>query len=145
MVLDAETALEGLLVFKIGDGLAVEPRADAWAFGFYFEIIDLFLEGFIHISDIGEDFYIFEEAKMRLKGTREGSTYSPGAKISVILQGIDLILRETKWYLVPDRTKSYKAKVKESKKSSPKRPVPKASSRQELIFGQKKAKKRRKK
>ena len=114
-------------------------------FGFYFEIIDLFLEGFIHISDIGEDFYIFEEAKMRLKGTREGSTYSPGAKISVILQGIDLILRETKWYLVPDRTKSYKAKVKESKKSSPKRPVPKASSRQELIFGQKKAKKRRKK
>ena len=39
MVLDAETALEGLLVFKLGDGLAVEPRTDARAFGFHAEVV----------------------------------------------------------------------------------------------------------
>ena len=44
-------------------------------FGIYFEIIELLLEGFIHISELEEDYFVFEEERMRLRGTRKGSIY----------------------------------------------------------------------
>jgi len=69
-------------------------------FGIYFEIIDYMLEGFIHISDIGEDYYVYEEDLMRLRGSREGEVFAPGDRVTVILQSIDFIAQETKWYIV---------------------------------------------
>lgn len=68
-------------------------------FGIYFELIDLLLEGFIHISELEEDYFIFEEEKMRLRGRRCGSIYAPGNRLEVILQDIDFISQETKWYV----------------------------------------------
>ena len=49
-------------------------------FGFFFEVIELMLESFIHISDIGSDFYIFDEERMRLRGRREGQVFSPATR-----------------------------------------------------------------
>ncbi|MCE2983678.1 MAG: ribonuclease R [Parachlamydia sp.] len=68
-------------------------------FGIYFEIIDLLLEGFIHISDLGEDYFVYEEEQMTLRGTRKGGRYSPGDTISVMLQSVDFVVQETKWYI----------------------------------------------
>ena len=47
-------------------------------FGFFFEVIDFMLESFLHVSEIGNDFYIFEEAQMRLKGRWEGQALRGG-------------------------------------------------------------------
>jgi ribonuclease R len=93
-------------------------------FGVYFEIIDLLLEGFIHISDLGEDYFVFEEELMRLRGTRQGSAYAPGNRLTVMLREIDFIAQETKWdvihnqqsALAPVHPKSSKKKIgKQSK------------------------------
>lgn len=69
-------------------------------FGIYFEIIDFLFEGFIHISDLGEDYFIYEEERMRLKGSRQGGVYAPGDRITVMLKEIDFITQETDWYVV---------------------------------------------
>lgn len=69
-------------------------------FGFFFEILDLMLEGFIHISEIGDDYFVYDEARMKLEGRRTGTAYHPGNKIDVVLKDIDLIMQETKWQLV---------------------------------------------
>lgn len=69
-------------------------------FGFYFEVLDMMLEGFVHISDVGEDYYVFEESLMRLKGRRTGETYCTGDRIHVMLKSVDFILLDSKWYLV---------------------------------------------
>jgi ribonuclease R len=69
-------------------------------FGIYFEIIDLLVEGFIHISELEEDYFIYEEEKMRLRGTRGGSFYAPGDRLTVMLKEVDLVFQETKWYTV---------------------------------------------
>lgn len=74
-------------------------------FGLYFEVVDYLLEGFIHIADIGQDYYIYEEERMRLKGSREGEVFAPGDQITVILQNIDFITQETKWYIVDTQPK----------------------------------------
>jgi ribonuclease R len=68
-------------------------------FGIYFEIIDLMLEGFIHVSNLEEDFYFYDESRMRLCGQHYGETYSPGDQLTVVLLDVDLIAQEAKWDL----------------------------------------------
>lgn len=67
-------------------------------FGFYFEILDLLLEGFLHISEIDEDYFVYEEKMMRLRGRHRGSVYAVGDRITVMLKEVDFISSEAKWY-----------------------------------------------
>ncbi len=89
-------------------------------FGFFFEVIDMMIEGFQHIGDLEEDFYVYDEGAMRLKGRHAGRIYEPGKKITLILGEIDLIVLESKWYLVleeePTSKKPKKSKRKKRKK-----------------------------
>ncbi len=68
-------------------------------FGIYFEVIDYFLEGFVHISDLGNDYYIYEETQLRLRGRQTGETFTPGTQLKVILQGIDFTTSDCKWMI----------------------------------------------
>lgn len=90
-------------------------------FGVYFEIIDLLLEGFIHISEIGDDYYVYEEEQMRLRGTRQGDIYSPGNRLTVMLKEVNFIAQETKWYVVSAEQKEKpKVDLRNAKKKQPK-------------------------
>lgn len=71
-------------------------------FGISFEVLELMLESFLHVSELENDYYVFEESSMRLRGTRSGGSYSSGDKITVLLKDVDLILLESKWNLVGD-------------------------------------------
>lgn len=69
-------------------------------FGFFFELIDLLIEGMIHVSQIGNDFYEYDEKRLCLEGRRTGDTFCPGDPIEVALGDLDLITLQTEWYLV---------------------------------------------
>lgn len=88
-------------------------------FGIYFEIIDLLLEGFIHISELEEDYFVYEEEKMRLRGTKRGNFYAPGDHLTVMLKEVDFAFQETKWYTVSTQhSVMTPVKQKQRKKSS---------------------------
>lgn len=89
-------------------------------FGVYFEIIELLLEGFIHISELEEDYFVYEDDRMRLRGTRRGSIYSPGNNLTVMLRDVDFVAQETKWYVVAnERSTEIEEIAKTRKKLSP--------------------------
>lgn len=69
-------------------------------FGIYFEIVDLMLEGYLHVSELDDDYYIFEEKSNTLKGRRHHQVYSAGDRICVMLKDIDFITLESAWSLV---------------------------------------------
>lgn len=69
-------------------------------FGIYFEIMDFMLEGFLHISELDEDYFVYEEGLMRLRGTRRGAIYGSGDRLTVMLKSVDFVATETKWYMV---------------------------------------------
>jgi ribonuclease R len=69
-------------------------------FGIYFEILELMLEGFLHISEIGSDYYVFDETLNLLKGTRGKERFLSGDKLRVMLKQIDLITCESLWLRV---------------------------------------------
>ncbi|NGX42579.1 MAG: Ribonuclease R [Chlamydiae bacterium] len=77
-------------------------------FGIYFEILDLMIEGFLHLSDLEDDFYEFDNKKTTLHGRHTGTTLFAGEKITVMLKNIDLIMLETQWKLVSERKERIK-------------------------------------
>lgn len=87
-------------------------------FGLYFEIIDLLFEGFIHISDLGDDYFVYEEEQMQLRGRHAGQVYAPGDRMTVMLKDLNFITQETSWYIV--NTEHAKRTAKKAKKSKKK-------------------------
>ncbi len=83
-------------------------------FGIYFEVIDLLLEGFIHISDLEEDYFVFDEMRLRLRGSHTGSIYASGDQLTLMLKEVDLISQEAKWVLVSKESALPSASKKDS-------------------------------
>lgn len=69
-------------------------------FGITFEIPDLMLEGFIHVSEMGNDYYIYDDAGQKLYGSRGGENFLAGNPILVMVKEIDLIFLQAKWHFV---------------------------------------------
>jgi len=71
-------------------------------FGFSFELLDFLLEGFVHVSELSEDYFVFNEQSLKLQGRHTGKTYISGERITVMPKDIDFILQEVKWHLVQE-------------------------------------------
>lgn len=69
-------------------------------FGMTFEILELMMEGFLHISEIGNDYWEYREATQSLEGDRTGRSFTAGDKIQVSLIDVDLVLSEAKWRII---------------------------------------------
>lgn len=81
-------------------------------FGIYFEIENLMLEGFIRISELSDDYYIFDEKRHLLTGRHLGKTFRLAQEIAVKLITCDLILQEAKWALHGMEQKIHHSKKK---------------------------------
>jgi ribonuclease R len=57
------------------------------------------LEGFLHISELENDYFVFNESQNILVGRTSGKTHRTGDPIKVRPTAIDLILLESKWEL----------------------------------------------
>jgi len=88
-------------------------------FAIFFEITDFFLEGCLFLSDLDDDYFVFEPNTVTLRGKRTGRKYSFGDKIQVILTQIDFVLLESKWILANQERP--KARKKAKKKGRRKR------------------------
>ena len=66
-------------------------------FGIYFDIVELMLEGFIHISDLEDDYFIFNENSNVLHGRYKGYDWKSGDELSVRCESLDLLHLEARW------------------------------------------------
>ena len=68
-------------------------------FGVFVSLDEIYIEGLIHVTDLGNDYYVFNKSKHALTGERSGKSFGMGdrvkikvAKIDMELSRIDLIL-----------------------------------------------------
>jgi ribonuclease R len=80
--------------------------------GLLFEINDLKLDGFLHVSELENDYFVYDEKRLCLKGVHAGITYSCGSKIEVTLANLDFITLESRWALAVAKKRIAKAKKK---------------------------------
>ncbi|MHB8252418.1 MAG: ribonuclease R [Acidiferrobacter sp.] len=60
------------------------------AFGLFVELADIFVDGLVHVSSLGNDYYHFDPAHHRMVGERSGQRYSLGDPVRVRLLRVDL-------------------------------------------------------
>lgn len=71
------------------------------AYGFYVELANT-VEGMVRISSIPDDFYIYDEDSMSIKGRETGKTYAMGHAVRVKAVHVDKLLRIIDFELVEE-------------------------------------------
>ncbi len=58
-------------------------------FGLFVEINDLLVEGLVHISDLADDYFLYDEKQYALRGRSRGRIYRLGDAVRVRVLGVD--------------------------------------------------------
>jgi ribonuclease R len=59
-------------------------------FGLFVTLDELFIDGLVHISDLGNDYYQYDQQRHLLKGERTGIRYQLGARVRVRVVRVDI-------------------------------------------------------
>jgi len=60
------------------------------SFGMFVSLDDLYIEGLVHISELGKDYFHFDAAKHQLSGERTGQRYRLGDRVQVRVVKVDM-------------------------------------------------------
>ncbi len=98
-------------------------------FGFFVELADLYVEGLVHVTSLGQDFFKFDPTSHQLKGERTGLRYRLGDKVNVVVTRVNLDDKKIDFELLAVRQKqtktvhpSEKKHTKKDKKFDKKKP-----------------------
>ena len=70
------------------------------SFGLFVQLDGLYVEGLVHITELGGEYYRFDEARQELRGERSGVRYAVGARLRVQVSRVDLDSRKIDFRLV---------------------------------------------
>lgn len=93
-------------------------------FGIFVELVDIYVEGLVHISLLPDDYYQFDPIKHILQGERSGRRFRLGDAIKVKVARVDLDQREIDFVLLTDALPAQEKgqqRFKRKKNVSPKR------------------------
>ncbi|MDG6773395.1 ribonuclease R [Thiomicrorhabdus sp. ZW0627] len=73
-------------------------------FGLFVEIDPLYVEGLIHITELGEDYFHYDNARHCLKGERTGKVYRLGDRVRVQVAQVNLDERKVDLRFIADES-----------------------------------------
>ncbi|ESS72977.1 ribonuclease R [Methyloglobulus morosus KoM1] len=89
------------------------------SFGFFVELAEIYVEGLVHISNLGQDYYHFDPTSHQLKGERTGSKFRIGDNVMVKVARVSLDDKKIDFDLVLKNASAKKTEIvgKTNKKS----------------------------
>jgi ribonuclease R len=84
---------------RLGEEFAGTVSA-ATSFGLFVQLDELYVEGLIHITELGGEYYRFDEVRQELRGERTGVRYAVGSRVRVQVSRVDLDGRRIDFRLV---------------------------------------------
>ncbi|WP_435979467.1 ribonuclease R [Psychrobacter sp. DM4] len=95
-------------------------------FGLFVTLTDLYIDGLVHISNVGDDFFVYDEKQQQLIGKDKGGLFGLGDTVKVKVAGVNMDLLQIDF----DLTAKVKASaMNQSKKEQSKKSPAKKSSR----------------
>ncbi len=73
------------------------------SFGLFVTLDELYVEGLVHITELGGDYYRFDEVRQELRGERSGVRFAIGMRVQVQVSRVDLDARRIDFRLVRER------------------------------------------
>ncbi len=74
----------------------------ATTFGLFVQLDGLYVEGLIHITELGGEYFRFDEARQELRGERSGVRYGVGTRVRVQVSRVDLDSRKIDFRMVKE-------------------------------------------
>jgi ribonuclease R len=71
------------------------------SFGLFITLDAMYVEGLIHITELGGEYFKFDEARQELRGERTGIKYAIGTHVRVQVSKVDLDARKIDFRFVP--------------------------------------------
>ncbi|HKB54411.1 MAG TPA: VacB/RNase II family 3'-5' exoribonuclease, partial [Ramlibacter sp.] len=72
------------------------------SFGIFVTLDQMYVEGLVHITELGGEYFKFDEARQELRGERTGIRYAIGTRVRVQVSRVDLDGRKIDFRLVRD-------------------------------------------
>ena len=72
------------------------------SFGIFVTLDAMYVEGLVHITELGGEYFKFDEARQELRGERSGIRYAIGARVRVQVSRVDLDGRRIDFRLVQE-------------------------------------------
>jgi ribonuclease R len=70
------------------------------SFGLFVQLDELYVDGLVHITELGGEYFQFDEARQELRGQRTGVRYAVGVRLRVQVSRVDLDGRKIDFRLV---------------------------------------------
>ena len=87
------------MLFRSGEEFSGTVTAVA-GFGLFVTLDALYVEGLVHITELGGEYYRFDEARLELRGERSGIRYGVGTRVRVQVSRVDLDGRKIDFRMV---------------------------------------------
>lgn len=74
----------------------------ATSFGLFVTLDSMYVEGLVHITELGAEYFRFDEARQELRGERTGARYAIGTRVRIQVSRVDLDGRKIDFRLVQE-------------------------------------------
>ena len=74
--------------------------SSATSFGLFVTLDAMYVEGLVHITELGGEYFRFDEARQELRGERTGTRYAIGSRVRIQVSRVDLDGRKIDFRLV---------------------------------------------
>ena len=85
------------------------------SFGLFITLTDLYIDGLVHISNVGDDYFVFDEKQQQLIGKDKGNLFGLGDLVRVKVAGVNMDLLQIDFDL---KEKLKSSEMNQSKKGS---------------------------
>ena len=87
----------------------------ATSFGLFVTLDELYVEGLVHITELGGDYFRFDELRQELRGERSGVRYALGSRVCVQVSRVDLDSRKIDFRMVrQDETETLQTRARKT-------------------------------
>jgi ribonuclease R len=100
----------------------------ATTFGIFVTLDAMYVEGLVHITELGGEYFKFDEQRQELRGERTGIRYAIGTRVRVQVSRVDLDGRKIDFRLMREG-EELGARAMKDKGVLPGGPAPKAAAR----------------
>src|SRR5437868_6755902 len=91
-------------------------------FGLFVTLDELYVDGLVHISDLGQDYFQYDSAKHLLKGDRTGARHQLGGRVMVRVVRVNLEQAKIDFVLEEEKTESGTKMEKQKRVPGPAKP-----------------------
>ncbi|MEN2751645.1 ribonuclease R [Psychrobacter sp. FBL11] len=95
------------------------------SFGLFVTLTDLYIDGLVHISNVGDDFFVYDEHQQQLIGKDKGTLFGLGDLVKVQVAGVNMDLLQIDFDL---KAKLQASEMNQTKKDQTKKSAAKKSN-----------------